>query len=443
MRVAPGLLGLEPDLSARVPRRAPHGGTMQVSGAATALSGGAEALAAAKPGARAGGEGSALRFLDALDDVTGKAADGSRRLRSRNRGEPAKTELPGQVQAVEGAPKGEQAKADAGLSMPGSLERPARPGEPRPQGAKPESAKLPTDALDDGSTLLVTAPHARAKPEPVALRSDLGASMLAGSAAAASSSPPAFEQTLKAGTEHRRATPGQQRRDAGPAHGADPRKGTESPNAMTDAKAEPVKADNVMPLPAQPAQQQGKAPEIALGAATPQQAPQPAPAGGEARANEGTAGPAPAGYKAAEMPAPAALAPLVSIRVLPKLEGANSKALEIRLDPPELGRVDVKLETAQDGTLKAVLSAERVEALELLRRDQGTLENALRQAGVALGDNAISFSLSAGAGEQGTGGERRERHDGARAFGEAAQVQDAAMQAASIAWRDGVLDLKV
>jgi flagellar hook-length control protein FliK len=226
-------------------------------------------------------------------------------------------------------------------------------------------------------------------------------------------------------------------------HGTDHRKGAEAANTVPEGKPEPIKADNAMPVPSHPMQPQAKTPEVALAAPQPQQPPQQAASGGDGRASEGTAGPASAGYKPADMPAPAALAPLVSIRVLPKGEGSNSKALEIRLDPPELGRVDVKLETAQDGTLKAVLSAERVEALELLRRDQGTLENALRQAGVALGDNAISFSLSAGAGEQDPGGGRHERPDGARAFGEAAQVQDAAMQAAWTAWRDGVLDMKV
>lgn len=59
----------------------------------------------------------------------------------------------------------------------------------------------------------------------------------------------------------------------------------------------------------------------------------------------------------------------------------NSSNIEVRLDPPELGRVriDFSLETAD--AVKAVLTVERSETLEYLRRNMTDLMDQLRQAG--------------------------------------------------------------
>ena len=53
--------------------------------------------------------------------------------------------------------------------------------------------------------------------------------------------------------------------------------------------------------------------------------------------------------------------------------------LTIRLDPAELGRVEVKLEIGHDGRAIAWVAAERPETLELLQRDARALERALQQ----------------------------------------------------------------
>ena len=52
---------------------------------------------------------------------------------------------------------------------------------------------------------------------------------------------------------------------------------------------------------------------------------------------------------------------------------------QIRMDPPELGRIDVKLEFGQDGRMTANLTVERPETLDLLQRDARALERAPRQ----------------------------------------------------------------
>src|SRR3546814_18539487 len=63
------------------------------------------------------------------------------------------------------------------------------------------------------------------------------------------------------------------------------------------------------------------------------------------------------------------------------------------LHPAELGRIEVKLENASDGTLRAVISAERTETLDLLQRDARGLERALQEAGVKTDSGSLSFTL--------------------------------------------------
>lgn len=64
----------------------------------------------------------------------------------------------------------------------------------------------------------------------------------------------------------------------------------------------------------------------------------------------------------------------------------------IRLDPPELGRIEVNLNVTNHGHAQAVLAVEKPQTLELLLRDASTLERALKDAGLDVGGN-LSFSL--------------------------------------------------
>lgn len=67
---------------------------------------------------------------------------------------------------------------------------------------------------------------------------------------------------------------------------------------------------------------------------------------------------------------------------------------KIRLDPPELGRVDVKLEISHDGRINAVLAADNEKTLQLLQREQGALERALQDAGLKTDSGSLNFSLN-------------------------------------------------
>jgi flagellar hook-length control protein FliK len=72
---------------------------------------------------------------------------------------------------------------------------------------------------------------------------------------------------------------------------------------------------------------------------------------------------------------------------------AGRNRFEIRLDPPELGRIDVRLDVDRDGKVASRLVVDRPETLDILRRDAPELERSLQQAGLKTADNALQFSL--------------------------------------------------
>ncbi len=66
---------------------------------------------------------------------------------------------------------------------------------------------------------------------------------------------------------------------------------------------------------------------------------------------------------------------------------------DIRLDPPELGRIDVRLDVDRNGQVTSHLIVEKSATLDLLRRDAQQLERALQDAGLKTSDNGLQFSL--------------------------------------------------
>lgn len=82
----------------------------------------------------------------------------------------------------------------------------------------------------------------------------------------------------------------------------------------------------------------------------------------------------------------------VAIEMMRQVQHGSSH-FTIRLDPPELGRVDVKMHVDASGAVNARLTVERSETLDLFQRDKGALERALSQAGVEGGKANLEFSL--------------------------------------------------
>ena len=71
----------------------------------------------------------------------------------------------------------------------------------------------------------------------------------------------------------------------------------------------------------------------------------------------------------------------------------GTRDFHIRLEPPELGRVDVRMQLSIDGRVTAHLIIERPETLDFLMRDQRGLERALEHAGVRAESGGLNFSL--------------------------------------------------
>ena len=116
---------------------------------------------------------------------------------------------------------------------------------------------------------------------------------------------------------------------------------------------------------------------------------------------DGTAGAAGASATAPAVP--------VSIAGLPIAIAARAQAgsnqFDIRLDPPELGRIDVRLDVDSNGQVTSHVTADRPETLTLLQSQQPQLERALEQAGLKTADNGLQFSLrdQSFAGQNGAG----------------------------------------
>jgi flagellar hook-length control protein FliK len=149
--------------------------------------------------------------------------------------------------------------------------------------------------------------------------------------------------------------------------------------------------------------------------------------------------PAPADPQAASQPNIAALATAIAAK-----SAGGTKTFDIRMDPPELGRVDVHLTVDRDGKVQATLSAEHPQTLELLQRDSQSLERALKDSGLSLSNNGLNFSLK-GEGRQGDGGgasmaRARSLPDAVVARAEAANASISNINSAS---GNGRLDIRV
>ncbi len=77
---------------------------------------------------------------------------------------------------------------------------------------------------------------------------------------------------------------------------------------------------------------------------------------------------------------------------------------QIRLDPAELGRIDVQLDIDPSGQVNARLVVEKSETLDLMQRDQRGLEKALHQAGLDSAKTNLEFSL-----KQNNGGDTQQQ----------------------------------
>ena len=72
---------------------------------------------------------------------------------------------------------------------------------------------------------------------------------------------------------------------------------------------------------------------------------------------------------------------------------SGKSRFEIRLDPADLGRIDVRVDVDRNGQVTSHLTVEKPETLSMLRQDAPQLQRALDDAGLKTGTGGLQFSL--------------------------------------------------
>lgn len=68
----------------------------------------------------------------------------------------------------------------------------------------------------------------------------------------------------------------------------------------------------------------------------------------------------------------------------------------IRISPPEMGRIEIRMEITESGKVSAHLVADKPETLELLQKDRAALEKAMADAGLDTDADSLAFSMREG-----------------------------------------------
>lgn len=116
--------------------------------------------------------------------------------------------------------------------------------------------------------------------------------------------------------------------------------------------------------------------------------------------------------------------PQLAFELVRQVNDGNTR-FQMRLDPPELGKIDVRLDIDASGQVNAKLIVERAETLDLMQRDQRGLEKALQQAGLDSAKTNLEFSLKQSpfsGGQQGQDGNGRQPLFGADGTADAEDV---------------------
>lgn len=117
--------------------------------------------------------------------------------------------------------------------------------------------------------------------------------------------------------------------------------------------------------------------------------------------------------------------PQIAFELVRQVNDGNAR-FQMRLDPPELGRIDVKLDIGATGHVKAHLIVDKAETLDLMQRDQRALERALQQAGLDSAKTNLEFSLRQ---SPFSGGQQHGREQQGNPFGFQVQAGDVVEEA--------------
>ncbi len=91
-------------------------------------------------------------------------------------------------------------------------------------------------------------------------------------------------------------------------------------------------------------------------------------------------------------PAPTLEAHVETVRLgITRQLAEGRETITIRLDPPEQGRVDIRLSFAEGGRVEAVIASDNASLLDLMRRDAGELQRSFAEAGLRTDASALKF----------------------------------------------------
>jgi flagellar hook-length control protein FliK len=111
---------------------------------------------------------------------------------------------------------------------------------------------------------------------------------------------------------------------------------------------------------------------------------------------------------------------------------SGAKQFDIRLDPPELGRVEVRLSIDASGKASAHMTADQPNTLTLLQKDSGSLTQALRDAGLDVARDGLNFSLRGQDSQNGSRNGGQNDNAGRRTTLSASHVIDSIQTASSL-----------
>ena len=131
----------------------------------------------------------------------------------------------------------------------------------------------------------------------------------------------------------------------------------------------------------------------------------------------------------------------VAREIVRRFDGDGAR-FELRLDPPELGRIEVRLDVSRDHRVSAMIMADSPQALTELARNARELEQMLQSAGLELSDSGLSFDLRQGSegGDAGDGAAAPGESDGEQSTG---QVAPQARPLGFERWRGVRVDMMV
>jgi flagellar hook-length control protein FliK len=134
----------------------------------------------------------------------------------------------------------------------------------------------------------------------------------------------------------------------------------------------------------------------------------------------GTVQPQPASAPATTAPAGSltvtaatnAVVPLSGLALEIAVSARSGKSrFEIRLDPADLGRIDVRIDVDRNGHVTSHLTVEKPETLSMLRQDAPQLQRQLDDAGFKTGNGGLQFSLR----DQSSSGQNNDNETGRNA----------------------------